>query len=113
MITITVRDTNSRMNFLKIKVKNEDFVNALFGLSEVESLSEVNGLDVVGKTQQQEPFSICVPRRPLDDKQGYEQDLIDQCPDGWSINLYLSAQRSIVWGDDDTVTLNTYIYRYV
>lgn len=113
MITITVRDKASRVNFLKLKVKNDDFINALFGLSEVECLSRVNGLEFVGKTRQQEPFSIRVPCRTFDDKKGYGQDLIDQCPDGWTVNLYLSTQGSIVPGKDDMVTLNTYIYRYV
>ncbi len=113
MITITIRDKASRVNFLKLKVKNDDFINALFGLSEVECLSKVNGLELVGKTRQQEPFSIRVPCRTFGDKQEYEQDLIDACPDGWEINSHISSQNSIENNEDDMVTLNTYIYRYV
>lgn len=112
-ITITVRDVSSRINFLKLKVKNDDFINAIFGLGEVKSFAEVDGLENVGKTRQQEPFSIRVPCRAFDDKKGYEHDLIDHCPDGWFVHLYLSAKDSIVQDGDNMVKLNTYIYRYV
>lgn len=110
-VNIRVYDGASRVEFVDISMTLENYALLITGMSRVEAVGEVRGLEYVGKEKFTENRSV---ECPLDtyDKAKLQQWLVDNCQeDGWELNTYLGSQGSI--GRKGGVrTLNYSVYRY-
>lgn len=94
-ISIQIKDENSRIQFFDGKISLSDFAEALTGLSGLEIISEVRGLENVGKVRVVEPRSV---ECPLDtySRGELEQWIEDNCQEqGWIVSSYLGSQSSV------------------
>lgn len=95
VISITVRDENSRIQFFKGDVSLAQFSEALTGLAEVAVDAEVRGLDYVGKIRVTEDREIICP---LTD---YKREILGSWlaenakEDGWIVQTYLGSRGQV------------------
>ena len=113
VVTIRLKDDSSRLNITEISMSLENYALLITGLSEVECQHETtNDVSNIGKTKVIESRSIIAPFLGYG-KEKYEEWLADNGQEeGWKLSLYLSSQRSIVH-EDNTVTLNYNVFKYV
>ena len=125
-VKIAVRDENSRVTFLEIDVPVAEFALALTGLSEVPVTLKPTQLDLVGKRKLMEPAKFHLDAdylakynlstygdRPrltghmIADPEGIFQR------EGWTLDLYLGSQTSVVPDQKGGMHINTRYYTYV
>ena len=113
IITIRIKDDNSRQEITEVSMTLENFAMLMTGLSEVECKHETTkDVSNIGKTKVIESHSIVAPHLGYG-KEAYEEWLAKNSQEeGWNISLYLNSQRSIVF-KDGVVTLNYDVYKYV
>jgi hypothetical protein len=112
LISIRLRDSASRIEFVDVTMSLDDFARAVTGLSEISAKAELRGLEHVGKTKQIEQRRVECPIK------SYSRDVLqnwleENCQEeGWIINSYLGSQNSISYKDDKTI-INYSVYRYI
>jgi hypothetical protein len=112
LISIRLRDSASRIEFVEVTMSLDDFARAVTGLSEISAKAELRGLEHVGKTKQIEQRRVECPIK------SYSRDVLqnwleENCQEeGWIINSYLGSQNSISYKDDKTI-INYSVYRYI
>lgn len=114
IVTIRIKDDNSRQEITEVSMTLENFAMLMTGLSEVECQHETTkDVSNIGKIRVIEPRSVVAPNLGYGGKEAYEEWLSENGPEeGWNISLYLSSQKSIVYKDGG-VTLNYNVYKYV
>lgn len=115
VITVSVKDANSRMRFLDLTLNLDDFAKAITGHAEIECEMEVKGLDKVGKVRVVEPRSKECPLPSYSGRGILGQWLKENGQEeGWTIDHYLGSQNSIgTLTDSDGCILNYYVFKYV
>ena len=113
IVTIRLKDNNSRLGITEISMNLENYALLITGLAEVECQHETtNDVSNIGKTKVIESRSIIAPNLGYG-KDKYEEWLAENGQEeGWEISLYLNSQRSIVHMDN-TVTINYNVFKYV
>lgn len=111
-IRIEVRDQNSRISFLSIKIGLEDFARALTGQWAIPVDLEVQGLEYVGKVKETKPLVIEMPQDTWKEKELAEKLAIAQTDEGWRPSLYFDSQSSFFTKDGKRYA-QTHQYRYV
>ena len=113
IVTIRIKDDNSRQQITEVSMTLENFALLMTGLSEVECQHETTeDVSNIGKTKVIESRSIPAPFLGYG-KEKYGEWLENNGQEeGWEISSYLGSQRSIVFNDGN-VTLNYNAYKYV
>ena len=95
IVCIEVKDTLSRITFVKLKLTLEEYAKVITGLSYQDCQMEVKGLEYVGKEKITEARSVYYP--DFDGKKAKMQNFLEQqhIDDGWLVNTYLGGQTSI------------------
>lgn len=128
-INVTIRDANSRIDFVSLQVPLASFAEALTGLSEVEADMVVRGLNNVGKVREHQHLPLVLTKAYLKEKrvEPYGRELekfLSTDPDGlisahetdgWKVDVYLRSQTSVTPdGKGDTaIRVNLSRHRYV
>lgn len=112
LISITIVDENSRIEFIDAEISYENFTQAITGLGHQEMEIEVRGLDRVGKKVVCEDRIIECPLK-THDRNVYRAWLDDNAQEeGWLLNSYLGSQNSISYKDGKTI-LRYRVTKYV
>lgn len=94
-ISISVRDEDAGIDFLKIQIELADFAEALTGLAMVECNFETNLLEKVGKKCERKELVFEVPNFEYSErKDGAYKIAQSICFDGWEPSPYFSSQNS-------------------
>lgn len=95
-INIRLRDTDSRSEFVDVRMSAEDFGSCVTGMSEMTIVGEVRGLANVGKVRVYEKRQALYEGNS-NDKVMLSKWLTDnKQEEGWTISAYLGSQNSIV-----------------
>jgi hypothetical protein len=111
-ITITIHDETAGIGFLEIVLSREQFINATMnhlGRTEVKS-AVARGLEIVGKTMEQQPFTFEIPS--WHDKDAAVKLAQKLCPAGWTPDLHFGSQDSF-FHKDGKVFARTTVRRWV
>lgn len=111
-MNIRVRDSESRGEFLSVRMTMEDFANAITGLAELDIKGEVRGLENVGKTRISESRQALYPGTEYDKKVLSEWLKAEKQEEGWIISTYLGSQSSTKHTPDGTL-VNYSVTKYV
>ena len=114
MINIRLRDKISRTEFVDVQMTLEDFASAVTGLSEVDIVGDVRGLDRVGKVRVLESRQIVYPGAIYDDRGKQESYITDNYQEeGWELLPALRSQGSKKTGANGDTLLNYSVVKYV
>lgn len=112
-VNIRIHDSASGLEFVDIQMTLENYAMLITGLSRVEAIGEVRGLDKVGKRRVNEQRSVVCPIGGYD-KKVFQQWLIDNCQEeGWELDSYLGSQNSLGLNDKGERVLNYSVRKYV
>jgi len=112
-IEIQLKDVDSQARFVSAKVKYEDLMLALTGLSAMPCNLEVNALDKVGKQIQRKALVFPLPKNTkYRDREFAKAIAKDFTDDGWTADLFFSSQDSF-FIKDGINWAKTHQYRYV
>lgn len=95
-ISIAVKDTDARIEFLELEINLDKFAECLTGMADVECEMEFRGLENVGKKIETMPLEFEVEERCYGDER--KQNAINlarnAAPKGWSPSTYFGSQSS-------------------
>lgn len=97
VISISIVDEKSRIEFFDATMTPEDFANAITGYSRQPMEAEVRGLEYVGKNVVRERRSVFCPLKT------YSREVLSAWlrenakEDGWIVDYYLGSQGSVVY----------------
>lgn len=114
-ICLSIKDTDSFINFLKMELLPEDFMNCLTGLAYQPGIGEVYGTEFLGKTKQIEERTIEMPLQNTDFWSSKEYSIWlknNYKEEGWFIDTYLGSKNSIEYKEGKQF-LNFTVYRYI
>ena len=95
-ISIEVRDEESSMRFLKLKISLSDFAECITGLSNCHCIGEVMGLDVIGKTMEMDTMEFEVAKDTAYRNQAAAayKEALKVAPKGWVPDSGFNSQNS-------------------
>lgn len=114
-IYLSIKDTDSFINFLRMELSPEDFMNCLTGLAYQPGIGEVYGTEFLGKTKQIEERTIEMPLQNTDFWSSKEYSIWlknNYKEEGWFIDTYLGSKNSIEYKEGKKF-LNFTVYRYI
>ena len=116
VIRIKIRDENSRIDFCKLEMTQDQFTSALFGLAETSCLVYVDNLKNVGKKKEVKPFKFEIPNNlgnwAARDVKEIKKIANSKCPEGWEVNHYYNSQKTFTYQGEKKF-VNTSIVRWV
>ncbi len=112
--TIEIFDADANIIFAKIKLTNEQFVQALSRLANTECDLEVFGLKNVGKKREKRDLIFKVSDTVIyQNRIEKAKSLVKSfCPEGWEPAMYFGSQSSF-FVKDKKLFAKTYMYRWV
>jgi len=113
-VVLSIKDENSRIGFLEIKLTHEQFGKLIAGNGRsMDVKATVRGLDRVGMTLVRENRSVVLPDKLHYDSSKAEIWIEENCKeDGWNISPALRSQGSISH-DNGVHTAHYTVYKYV
>ena len=120
-VRIQIRDDQSFVRFLEIKLSHEDLSTGLMGLAERPMTFELNNVEHVGKTKYVDKLTMAMPRDLGYDErkstaialvQEYIAELSASTGKKWLADLNFSSQDSFTYGQNQEQYLHTRIYYY-
>lgn len=118
MVSISIEDRTSGIEFFDGDMTLEDFGSLVTGLSMRPIQAEVRGLQFIGKKQVHEPRKVVLPSS----LGGYRSRNEEVAPwiaancqeEGWMLDLYLGSRDSIVYNHTTKeYTAHYSVYKYV
>ena len=113
IISLTVKDVSSKIRFLELEIKLDDFAKILTGLSEVECDMKIRGLEFVGKKKEMKNFEFLVGVQEYSNRKesafSIAKGLVQS---GWFVREYFDSKGSFFIKDGEDWA-RTIIYRYV
>lgn len=95
VISISIRDELSHIEFVEAKISFNDFAEAITGLSFVDCDIMVNGLEKVGMQIERKTLEFEMPESSYNDRKDIAyQEALKLCDDGWIPSSYFSSQGS-------------------
>jgi len=112
IVTLQIRDFNSRNQFVSLEFTLEQYALLVTGLAEIQCNMEVKCLDTVGKIKISEEITLTCPRIDLN-KEQYRKWIKENFKDeGWEINALLGSHDSIRNTKDGAI-LRFSVFKYV
>lgn len=118
-VEITVRDRESRVEFIEIEMSWEEFYHAaMTNLADRPCTFELVGLELVGKTKQSKIVSVVVENLPFhsDDRIAIARSVATPHEvDGWKADVgwVFRSRDGVSHNGDGTSTLHIPFYRWV
>ena len=113
-ISLRIEDLTSRIEFVEVQVKLQDFSEILTGLGHVSCSAEVHNLENVGKFYEHKQIEFPLPG--LGAYANNREEAITEsekhCPEGWECSSYFGSQNSFFFKDSKTWARCS-IYRWV
>lgn len=111
VITITIEDVVSGIEFVEAHISYSDFTRALTGQSSIPCDLRLMNLSSVGKIYVSESAAIEVPSNLSYQKSEIQEWIsANHKRDGWFLNSGLGSQRSLVHDGKGGTTANVYYY---
>lgn len=112
MFRIDIKCESSNTRIVEVMMSPEDFALAITGRPLNDIPARFGNLLVVGKSKVVENRSVVIERTSRDESERYLKEVYNP-GDDWIVNPYLGSQKSIVWHNDGTQTLNFTVYKYI
>lgn len=118
-VRLEIRDEGASITFLTTIISPEDFCRLLSRQANVKTISQIRGIDKIGKKMEHKPFEFKLPdgfQRAY--KDNGEQDILlksladSQLKEGWEADRYFGSQGSFFEKDGEKwarVTIRRYI----
>lgn len=95
VISISIRDELSRIEFVEAKISFNDFAEAITGLSFVDCEIMVNDFEKVGMQFQRKTLEFELPETTYSNRKDIAyKEALKLCDDGWVPSSYFSSQNS-------------------
>lgn len=94
--TLSIKDDNSKIQFLQCIIDNNEFLNAIGSKGLVECYCKLINTDVVGKKLVIDSMIFVVPKQ---DRELAIEIAKERCPQGWIPDEYFSSQDSFMYKD--------------
>lgn len=112
-VNIRIKDESSRQTVCEVRLTLEEYAMILTGMSEVEGTVEYGKLSVVGKRKVVERRTLEIKCSDKDKLREYLLDMYRHDTE-WTVDPYLSSQKSIVsLQRDGLYGVNYSVYKYV
>ena len=102
-LRIEIHDDKAVVTFAVIHLDRKQTCQALSRLSHTHcAKAEVFDLDHVGKTREHKTFEFKMPGSEWKDRTETAKKIaVEQCPKGWTPQLYFGSQTSFFYKDDE------------